>query len=149
MAYTGDPLNNPSDELRLNIGDTDPVMPLLTDQEVTYFLTRNNDSVRRASVDAAKTILFKLSSYIRERVDVLEYYGSDYFKQYAAALKMYISDPNFSTAIQGAMPYAGGISRSDIEANLSNSDNYTVPFENSIPNDNWAYNIHNDSPFKK
>lgn len=146
MAYTGDPANVPTDAVRLEIGDVNPVLPLLADTEVQYFLDKNNSSIKKAALDAAKTILFKLSKYVRERADIIEYYGSDYFKQYQSALMLYIKDPNFSIALEGATPYAGGISRSDIRNNINNSDNYTTPVEIAIPND-YSYDVNNDSPF--
>lgn len=146
MAYTGDPANSNTDAVRLLINDTDVALPFLTDDEITYFLTENNNSVRKASLAAARTILFKLASYVRERTLELEYYGSNFFSQYQEALKLYITNPEFG-AISVATPYAGGISRSDIEENISTVDNYTVQVEKSIPVENLNTAVNNDSPF--
>jgi hypothetical protein len=140
MAFT------PIDQVRLEIGDNDPVMPNLTDEEIQYFLDKNEGSVRKASLDAAKTILFKIASFANEVVDVLEYRGSDYFRQYKEALMLYIKNPEYG-AVSKAMGYFGGISISDIHANISNPDNNYVSAEKSIPVGFDAINLNNTSPF--
>ena len=117
--------------IRVELGDGDSDFPILTDAEYQYFLDKNNGSIRRATLDAAKSILFNLARYAQERVDVLEIRGSDYFKQYREALLMFINNPNYSIATNSAMPYAGGISRNDIHNNLSNPDVYAADIERS------------------
>ena len=72
--------------VRLEIGDSDPVFFILSDEEIQYFLDKNEGSIRKASLDAAKSILFRLASYTYERVDILEHKGSDYFLQYRQEL---------------------------------------------------------------
>lgn len=148
MAYTGDPSNNTLDAVYLEIGLTDPTISinLIDDTEIQYFLDKNSGSVRKASLDAAKSVLFRLSFFIRERADVLEIYGSDYFKQYSSALKTFISNPEYGS-ISVAMPYAGGISRSDIRANLIDEDTFAIQVEKGIPTEYDAYNVNNTSPF--
>jgi hypothetical protein len=42
------------------------------------------------------------------------------------ALQMYISNPDLNPIYTNAMPYAGGISKSDMAANDANLDNNTV-----------------------
>lgn len=133
-------------QVRLEIGDNDPVMPVLNDEEIQYFLDKNEGSVRKASLDAAKTILFKIASFANEVVDVLEYRGSDYFRQYKEALVMYIKNPEFG-AVSRAMGYFGGVSISDIQKNISTVDNNIVHVEKSIPVGFDAINLNNTSPF--
>lgn len=141
MAFT------PIEQVRLEIADNDPVMPTLSDEEIQYFLDKHNGSVRKASLDAAKTILFKIAAFTNEVVDVLEYRGSDYFKQYKEALMLYIKNPEYG-AISQAKGYFGGVSLSDIEANMLNSDNNTVKVERAIPVEYTAINLNNESPFR-
>lgn len=113
-------------QCRLEVGDTDTSLPILSDIEYEYFLNKHSGSVRRASLDAAKTILFKLSMRVRERVELFEIHGSQAAVNYIQALKLYIKDPNLNPVLQGAAIYAGGISVSDMEANDSNPDNNIV-----------------------
>lgn len=133
-------------QVRLEIGDSDPVFQILSDEEVQYFLDKNNQSVRKTSLDCAKSILFRIASLTFERVDVIEYRGNDYFNQYKQALQMYIKNPEYG-AVSQAMGYAGGISLSDIEQNISNFDNNTVKVDKSIPIGGYAHNVNNTSPF--
>lgn len=140
MAFT------PIQTVRIEIGDNDPVLPLLTDDEVQYFLDKNGSSIRKASMDAARAILFRLASFTNEEVDVLVYRGSDYFKQYAEALKMYIKNPEYG-AVSQAMGYVGGVSISDITNNNLNPDNNYVRVQKAIPVEYNALNVNNDSPF--
>lgn len=136
-------------KVRLEIGDTDVSMPILTDDEYQYFLDKYDQSVNKAAVDAAKSILFKLSSRTRERVDALEIYGNQWAENYRQALLSYLSNPNLSTAIQGAQPYAGGISKADIADNLSNTDNQVVNLTRSLASESdTAFDPYNSSnPF--
>ena len=64
---------------------------------------------------------------------------------------MYLNDPNFSFAITGAMPYAGGISVADIRANVENYDNLVVDVDAGIPTDGEASftNNTNQQVFKR
>lgn len=133
---------------RLEIGDNDVVFPILSDEEYEYFIEKNEGSLRRAQLDAAKTILFKLASYTYERVDILEHKGSDYFVQYKQALQMFIKNPEYGSASFAGL-YAGGISLQDIQDNMSNIDNNYVKVEKSIPVDGQGYSINNTSPFSE
>ena len=133
-------------KVRLEIGDTEVVFPLLSDEEYEYFLEKNNDSIRKTCLDAAKTILFKLASMTNEEVDVLSYKGSDYFNQYKQALIMFIKNPEYGS-ISMASIYAGGISLTDIQDNRLDTDNNYVKVEKSIPVEYSAVNLNNTSPF--
>ena len=113
-------------KIRLEVGDNDVTFPILTDDEYKYFLSKNNDSIARASIDAAKTILFKLSMRTDETVDIFSLKGSKAAQNYVMALQMFIKNPDLNPILQSAMPYAGGISRSDMESNDSTIDNNIV-----------------------
>lgn len=109
---------------------------ILTDIELQYFIDKNNGSIRRAGLDAAKTMLFILSQYVHERSGVeLELWNHDWFNNYMKALKMYINDPNYSIAVSGANGYAGGISKQDIRDNLNNTDVNPVSPPDKTPTD--------------
>lgn len=112
--------------LRIELGDTDTTLPIMSDQEYRYFLEKNNWSVRRAAMDAAKSIIFKLSMRTDETVDIFSIKGSKASAQYMQALNMYIKNPDLNPVLQNAMPYAGGVSLSDMQANDANLDNNTV-----------------------
>lgn len=121
MAYTGDPQNNPIDRMRIDTGDTWDDMEYLTDNDYQYYLDRNEGSEKRATIDAMRAILFKLSRGARERTGDIEVYGSEYFKNYLQALTLILKNPDIMLSL--ARPYAGGISKSDMFENDLNPDN--------------------------
>lgn len=112
--------------LRIELGDTDETFPIMSDVEYRYFLDKNDWSIRRASLDAAKSMLMKLSLRTDESVDIFSMKGSSASKQFMQALQMYIKSPDLNPIYNNAMPYAGGISKSDMEANNANQDNNIV-----------------------
>lgn len=124
MPYTNDPANNPVDRIRLNVGDVWEDMEYLTDADYEYFLAAANGNERRATMDAVRAILFKLTRMTRERTGDIEVYGGDWFNNYMKALQLILKDPNISISL--AVPYAGGISRSDMQANRCDPDNFRI-----------------------
>lgn len=130
--------------IRLELGDNIPEFPILSNDEYTYFIDKNFGSIRKASVDAAKTILFKLARQTREVMDIFTIYGDQAFQQYKQALEIYIKDPNYNVAIQGAMPFAGGISVTNINENISIIDNNIVDVQRAVPQDGEGTNSNTD-----
>ena len=126
---------SPIEVVRLEIGLVGEAVDLLTDEEIQYFLEKNHDNVRKASVDAAKTVIFILSQRVHERASELEIWGHDWFNNYYKSLQLYLTDPNYSIAINSATPYAGGISKKDIRENIDNFDNRVVNVDVGIPTD--------------
>lgn len=121
MSYTSNPATNPIDEVRLYVGDIHADIEMLDDATYQFYLDKYNSNAKRASVEAAKAILFKLAHYTRERAGDIEVYGGEWFKNYRSALKDYVNDPKLSVFVP--MPYAGGISKTDMRANDIASDN--------------------------
>lgn len=114
--------------IRIELGDTSPEFPIMSDEEIRYFLDKHDWSIRRASIDVAKSMLLKLSMRTDESVDIFSVKGSGAAKQFMQALQMYITNPDLNPIYQNAMPYAGGISKSDMEQNNMNLDNnFIVP----------------------
>lgn len=125
-------LNN-IQKVRLEVGDTEVDLPILSDEEYEYFLEKNSNSVRRASIDAAKSILFKMSMRSDETVDIFSIKGSKAAQSYVMALNMFLKNPDLNPILQSAMPYGSGISISDMQANIQDSDNNSI----QQPTDDW------------
>lgn len=121
MPYSGNPSSVKTDAVRLMVGDIYPDMEILSDSEYNYYLTKNNNNINRSAIDAAWAICFKLSRWTRERTGDIEVYGSEWARNFKAVLLEFIRNPN--TVVSLAMPYAGGISKSDMRANNENADN--------------------------
>ena len=126
---------NPIQELRVAVGDLDAAFPILDDSTYEYFLVKHEDSVRRAALDAAKTILFQLSMRTDETVDIFSIKGAKAAEQYRLALQMFLRDPNMNPVLTSANGYAGGVSLQDMQDNIDNSDNNAI----KTPNFSGAY----------
>ena len=120
MAYTD------IQKVRIEVADLDPGLPLLSDDEYTYLLEKNNNSIVRASVDAARIILLKLSQQTDETVSIFSIRGSKAAEQYRLALELYIKNPQLNPLYNNLQGYFGGISVSDMQKNNANCDNNIV-----------------------
>ena len=109
-------------QVKYELGDMEPGFPLLSDAEYSYFIDKNQGSLRRSMLDCAKTILFKLSMRNDETVDIFSIKGAKVAEQYREALKMLIKNPSFNPALTLAKIFAGGTSVSDMQANYDNAD---------------------------
>lgn len=122
MAFKNNPLD-PIDRMRLLIGDIDPDLPLVEDQWYAYYLSQNNNNEKKTAIQVAKNILAQYAnSASRERVDQVEIYGKEQFDSYLKWLKDLVTNPALGL-LSPAMPYAGGISRTDFCTNNANPDN--------------------------
>lgn len=143
MPYSGSPSTSATDRVRLNVGDIWPDLELLHDDDYQYFIDKYNGNENRATLDAARTLMFTLTRYTRERTGDIEVYGGDVFTHYYEALRLMLKDPN--AAMSPAMPYAGGISRQDMHTNRMTNDNNAVRVATERPQlligcGNWQYN---------
>ena len=120
MAYTD------IQKVRIEVADLDPGFPLLADDEYSYLLEKNNNSVVRASVDAARIILLKLSQQTDETVSIFSVKGSKAAEQYRLALELYIKNPQLNPLYNNLKGYVGGVSISDMDANNANLDNNII-----------------------
>ena len=111
-------------KLRIEVQDTSVEFPLLSDEEYQYILDKNNLSIRKASLDAARMILFKLSiESVDDTVSVFSIKGSQAAKAYMEALKLFINNQALNPVVLDGTVYAGGISKTDYAANAVNTDN--------------------------
>ncbi len=113
-------------QVKLEVADLDTAFPLLSDEDYDYLLLKHNNSVVRAAVDAARIILLLLSQRTDETVDVFSVRGSKAAEQYRLALELYIKNPQLNPLYNNLKGYFGGVSISDMEANVANPDNNIV-----------------------
>ena len=112
-------------KLRVEVGDTDVSFPMLDDTSYEYFLEKHSNNLNRAGLDAARAILFQLSTRNSETVDVFSVKNTS-AESYRQALLLYIKDPTLNPLYQNLKGYVGGVSISDMEANVANPDNNIV-----------------------
>lgn len=122
MPVTADEIQS----VRYELADSDPSFPLMSDAEITYYLEKHSNSIRRASLDCARAALFKLSMRSDETVDIFSLRGTGAARNYMQALTMYIKDPNLNPVYNNIGIYAGGVSKSDMLENDSNADNNLI-----------------------
>lgn len=125
-TYEGD-LEDPIQEVRFLIQDTDASHPEFTDNEISYALGRASDSARRAAIALVERLLVRYS----KMADTTELDLSVRASQlYENAQQLLIQ---LKSGGVGAIPYAGGISYSDIEANNSSGDRVRGVFDKDYP----------------
>lgn len=136
MAYTGNPATSAVDRVRLSVGDIDTTLVFLDDATYQYYLDKNNGNEKRTARELMPIILLSLAKMRRERAYMVEVYGADTFNNYMQALKLALSNP----AIYDVefTPYAGGISRSDMEANMLDDDTPTNTVYRGVTNDDGS-----------
>ena len=126
-TYTGDPSDSPKDAVRFWIGDTTEATPQLSDEEITYLLQLTGGSVMQAAILACMQLANRYSSQVDFAVETelrvaLSQRAEAYAKR-ARELREQSQSPGTGSAL-GALPvpYAGGISRSDMERQERDGD---------------------------
>lgn len=112
--------------VRTELGDTDPSLPVLSDDEVGYFIDKNVGNLNRATIDTAKTLMFKLSFRTDQTVDILSVKGSKVASNWIAALRLFISSPSLNPLYNNLNGWVGNTSRAEMQANIDNPDNYVT-----------------------
>jgi hypothetical protein len=144
MPYSGSPATSATDRVRLYCGDIWDDMEYLTDADYQFYIDRMNGNENRASLECMRAILFKLSRGAREKTGDIEVFGSEYFKNYLAALTLVLKNPE--AVISLAVPYAGGISKKDMLTNDLNPDSPTRSIYIGVSDHRKLYNQHNPGP---
>ena len=113
-------------QIRLTVQDNVAGLYILSDEELDYFLSKNSGNVARASIDAAKAILLNLSMRTDDTVDALSIRSSKSAENYRLSLQMFLRDPNSSPYLQDVRGYVGGVSKADMQANNTTTDNNVI-----------------------
>ena len=116
-SYSGNPLDNPKDQVRFLVGDTDITDPLLQDGEIIYLLNQYGAPLN-AAIQATEALLAKFSRMVDESVGSVRISFSQRVKQMIDLRTTLIA----RLASTDITPYAGGISISDMIQVASNTD---------------------------
>ncbi len=117
----------PIQQVRMLIQDNSPGLYILSDDEIQFFIDGSGGNTSRASLEAAKVILFKLAlQSVDEKVDILSISGSKASEQYRLALMLYLKDPGLNPVLSNLKGWVGGISRTEMALNDSVADNNFV-----------------------
>jgi len=123
-SYTGDPTSSAKDETRFLIGDTDSTDQLLQDGEIAYLLAKYNNAPLSAAIRACETIMAKFARMADETVGRVRIAFNQKYKAYAEMK----TELRARIAIEGTIPYAGGISRTDVETVEKDEDRVKPEF---------------------
>lgn len=121
-------------KVRMEIQDTAVGLYILDDSTITYFLEKQNESIQRASLDAARAVLMQLSMRATDStVDIFSIKGSKAASAYMEALKLYLRDSNLNPVLTNCQGYVGNISLTDMQANVDTLDNNIVSTPSNEP----------------
>jgi len=123
-TYTNDPAGVNLDALRITIGDVDGDDPQLTDEELNWLLGQNT-SVTSAALEAAKLLMALYARRVDKAVGDLKVSYSQRQQQYAALVK----DLQQRVATRQALPFAGGISKSQKDVVDKDADRVEPAFK--------------------
>lgn len=127
MPYTDDPLNVPSDQVRVLVGDTGAT-PDLTDNTIAYLLSEENDNSLRAAARAAEMLSAKYTKIASEkRVGPLTLIQGSRMMTKAQEFT-HLARLLWNRAARGIGPVAPGISRSEKNAAIQDSDRVRPAF---------------------
>lgn len=113
-------MNIPRDRVRLAIADTSD-LPMLSDSTIDYVLSKNSNNEPASIKECAGYILGILSQNTDEKLDRLQWMGSQVFSQYKAYLKEVINGSLGNTLLGGI--YAAGMYKQDV---IDNNNDTTV-----------------------
>jgi len=85
FSYSGDPTNSDTDEVRFLTQDTDPGLPLLTDEEIDFLIERwmpRYDSLTYVAAVAAATISRKFTGIVTVSADGVSVNTADLSSKY-------------------------------------------------------------------
>lgn len=118
--YTGNPLENIIDALRLEFGDIDPDFPRISDAAYEYYIGEYSHKPKRLRREIGMALLAALTAGVRERSGQEERYGSEEFNNYLKWLERKLNNQAF----MGLCPiiYVGGVNREIIEYYENNPD---------------------------
>ncbi len=111
-------INMALDAVRFFVGDTDSGYPQLQDEEITFAVTIRGNAYGAAAM-CALALSAKYSRLVNLSADGVSSANGMKAKAYADLAAEYAQ----KEAIHYALPYAGGISISDMRARLSQADN--------------------------
>lgn len=114
--YTGNPATNPLDRIRILCTDTDNDDLMVEDSVLEFFYDSNNKNERRAAMQALRYIMLQFSKMADEKTGGVYERNSERFANFKAALD------ELTKSNASGLPYAGGISRSDVESRRHNPD---------------------------
>lgn len=122
--YTGDPVNNALDRVRIYCTDTDNDDLLIEDSILEFMLLEANGNEKQAAVKALSYLLFQIAKMGDEKVGGVYLKNSERIKN----LRLVLDDLKADLVKVGVgSVYAGGISKGDIISRRHDCDSIRKP----------------------
>ncbi len=118
MPYGNDPANSETDQIRALLRDTSTGSPMLTDSEVSWLAESHQNVYFAASMGASMIAGQYADEETTKKVGDLSWSKKSPTEAYTALSR----DLHRIGATRGVVPYVGGISVSDVEANDGDAD---------------------------
>lgn len=112
MPYGEDPANDPTDEARLLVGDTDADDPLLTDSEWEYYMDQAGDVPKKAAYLVARVLQARYSKKLSKSIGRTRIEYSDLVRQFSDLATTLAEDGGRDDSIKVGPPLAGGMTNS-------------------------------------
>lgn len=117
-TYSGNPSESAKDAVRFLIGDTDQQNQVLQDGEITWVLSLYNQSPLNAALRCCEAAIAKFTRLVDESVGSVRMS----FSQRARSYETLLNTLRNRLAMEDSVPYAGGISVSDMKTVAANPD---------------------------
>lgn len=124
-------LNTSVGQLRLETGDVADV-PVMSDAEYTYILSQHNNIVKDSVLDALYAILARLAYNTDQRLDRIQFWGSQSYEQYKQFVEGKIKQiQGIGFVANNFNVYAGGLSKQDAADYKADTDliQWKSPFD--------------------
>lgn len=145
MSYTVTPEDIQKIRYELN-DNSGPGLYILDDSTISYYLEKNQGSISRSSIDCCRAILLRLSMDSKDQIcDILAIKSYKTAEQYRLALELYLKNPFTNPLIGSANGWVGGISVSEMQANINAPDNYVSPL--AVPSQFSTIDNDSSNPF--
>jgi hypothetical protein len=118
MTWSYNPVKTAKDKVRLLIGDTNTCDQLLQDEEISYLLEQYNNFPENTGIQCCELIIAKLGRRADETVGSV----SKSFSQQAAGYFKTMEMLRTRVGLNGAKPFAGGLSVLEKQNNNKNPD---------------------------
>jgi len=117
-SYSGDPASSPKDGVRFFVQDTIAADPQISDEEIAFLLSDENDAVIRAAARSAEAIAAKYARQVDKSVGGLSLSAGRRQEKYEK-LASRLWSRSGTTGVGAPLPYSGGLTVAGNPADLT------------------------------
>lgn len=145
MSYDPTQLStNATYRVRFTLQDTDVDNEFMTDDEISYVLSKYSDDEQAATLELAKRMLAQFAQYARQREGNIETYGSEVYTNW----KAYIDNLVKELSIKSAGIIIGGVVQSEVDRVCNDSESVGAGYSIGYYSKNTNRTVSSDNPFR-